>query len=321
MKTDITVTDPGSRAPVVHFSDLNWRFLAREIIKESTPDNNRVAYTLRWEPDVDLLSPEHASKIYQSAADYIRLLGHKNPNLSVFDATELQDITLSILEALKGGDSSTVPRFETYTLTNAPKSSSSVTNDAFNAWHELISLKEFDLEADPVSQGFQLNAYDVMVIAIHHASSSNLRKVLANAKKLLKSDGRLIVLNEEKKDQGPVPSGCDSWLHEAGFAGLDAHVLECLTEEDYERSLLVARVSQEKRFDGSDILLIASDNSRGVDVDLLADMLVNGGGNATRGSLYDVDPAEKVCIVLDISGKMLSNPSAEQFEAAKRIFT
>lgn len=321
MKTDITVTDPSSRTPVVHFSDLNWRFLAREIIEESTPDNNRVAYTIRWEPDVDLLGPEYAGKIYQSAADYIRLLGHKNPNLSVFDATELQDITLSILEALKGGDSSIVPRFETYTLTNAPKSSSSVTNDVFNAWHELISLKEFDLEADPASQGFQLNAYDVMVIAIHHAASSSLRKVLANARKLLKSDGRLIVLNEEKKDQGPVPSGCDSWLREAGFAGLDANVLECLTEEDYERSLLVARVSQEKRFDGSDILLIASDNSRGVDVDLLADMLVHGGGNATRGSLYDVDPAEKICVVLDISGKMLSNPSAEQFEAAKRIFT
>ncbi|KAF2711235.1 hypothetical protein K504DRAFT_490133 [Pleomassaria siparia CBS 279.74] len=190
-----------SKAPVVQSTDLNWRFLANEVIEESTtPDKNRVAYKLQWGPDVGLLGLEHAGKIFQSVADYIRLLGYKKLDLSVFNATGLQEITLSVLEALKSGDSSDVPRFETYTRTNATRSSSSssATEDALKAWHDSMSLEEFDIEADPSTQGVQLYSYDVMIISILHVSFASLRKVLANARKLLKPDGGLVVLNDGK---------------------------------------------------------------------------------------------------------------------------
>jgi ubiquinone/menaquinone biosynthesis C-methylase UbiE len=64
-----------------------------------------------------------------------------------------------------------------------------------------IEFKILDIEKDPASQGFSLNDIDLIIASNVIHATKDLKKSLANVKKLLKSDGLLILTEATSKQK------------------------------------------------------------------------------------------------------------------------
>ncbi|XP_014553689.1 hypothetical protein COCVIDRAFT_29158 [Bipolaris victoriae FI3] len=321
MKTDITVTDDNNNAPVVQFSELDWRFLQTPIEQEDIVDNRHIAYTLDLEADVDFLDLKHAQQIPHSAAEYIRLLGFKNPEISVLDISASSRSTLSFLKALEVGNSAAKQRCRAYTLAHAQGNKMALVSDVPNLPYDLVTKKTLDLDLGPQTPDFELKSFDVIIVSASLADSNNPHKALDHIKSLLKPDGRLIVLHEVTMDQDPALSQWKTSLQQAGFVDRKLIELDDSGERVERGSLFTVHPNQEFNPATPEIIVMAEDHNQTIDTGYLTSILGLEPGNIQQGTIYDVVPAEKIRIVWDPSGELLSSPSIEQFEAIKRIFT
>ncbi|KAJ5021191.1 hypothetical protein J3E71DRAFT_186571 [Bipolaris maydis] len=321
MKTDIIVIDDSKNAPVVQFSELDWRFLPRPIEQEDIADNHHVAYTLDWEADVEFLDLKNTQQIPHSAADYLRLLGFKNPEISVLDVSASSSSTLSFLKALEIGNSAAKQRCRSYTVAHPQRNKAALVSDVPDLPYDLVTKKALDLEIGPQTPDFELKSFDVIIVSASLADFNNPHKALGHIKSLLRPDGRLIVLHEGTMDQDPVFLQWKTSLQQAGF--MDHKLIE--SDDSGERvdqgSLFVAHPNQESNPATPEIIVMAEDHNQTIDTSHLASLLGLEPGNIEQSSIYDVAPTEKILIVWDASGELLSSSSIEQFEAIKRIFT
>jgi hybrid polyketide synthase / nonribosomal peptide synthetase ACE1 len=74
--------------------------------------------------------------------------------------------------------------------------------ELFKAYREKMVYKPFDVEKAPTSQGFEQNAYDIVIASnVLHATAS-IQKTLEHARQLLKPGGYLLML--ELTNNGPI---------------------------------------------------------------------------------------------------------------------
>ncbi|EUC45778.1 hypothetical protein COCMIDRAFT_5016 [Bipolaris oryzae ATCC 44560] len=321
MKTNILVTNDNNNTPVVQFSELDWRFLPTPIEQEDVVDSHHVAYTLDWAADVEFLEFQDAQQISHSAADYIHLLGFKNPEISVLDISASSSTTLSFLKALEIGNSAAKQRCRAYTVANAQKTKTVLVSDTPNLAYDLVTKKSLDLEIGPQKPDFELESFDVIIVSASLVPSSSPDKALDHIKSLLRPGGRLIVLHEGAMDQDPILLEWKISLQQTGFTNHKLTELDYLGERVDQGSLFVAYPSQELHPAAPEIIVMAEDHNQAIDTGYLASLLGLDPGKVERGTIHDVAPAEKIRIVWDPAGELLSSPSIEQFEAVKRIFT
>ena len=284
---------------------------------------------------------------YQAAAQYFDLLGHKNPHLKILEVgAGTGGATLPILQSLNGANQD-LPRFAMYDFTDISSGFFDTAKEKLEAWSDLITYRKLDIEKDPEPQGYEKGCYDIVVAAnVLHATKS-MQKTMTNVRKLLKPGGKLILIEltrerlttstifgtlpgwwageESDRQKGPTLTE-QEWiplLKKTGFSGLNASVWDSPLEATHQGSMMVATaVGDHKQRASLDVLLICDETTPALLLDRLTAGFDQCHANTAIATLSEANPSGKLCVVMsEITNPFLSDPTSEQFDAMKKIFT
>ena len=170
-----------------HIGENLSRILRQEIDPLSVlqEEDRLERYYQAWEP-------LHQS--YQQAAAYIRLLGIKNPHLDILEiGAGKGGATQPILEALSGAGTRP-PNFTNYDFTDISAAFFEKSRERLGRWSDVVTFKKFDIEHDPIKQGYQPGSYDLIIADnVVHATRC-IRSTVERLKSLLKPGGTLVLI-------------------------------------------------------------------------------------------------------------------------------
>nr|ALQ32881.1 putative polyketide synthase [Fusarium miscanthi] len=148
------------------------------------------AVTAVWEPDVDHLGNDDLSR-------YIRLLSHKYPDLKYLEIKAgtggLAEHVLSALD-VPGLDKS--PRLQSFTYTDTSAHLLEKAEKRFESSANLMQFKQLNIQEDPDEQGFKSEQFDVVLVANLMYMAQDIDQTLAHIRKLLRRNGKLILVNQ-----------------------------------------------------------------------------------------------------------------------------
>jgi len=126
-------------------------------------------------------------------AEYVDLLAHKNPDINLLEiGAGTGGTSQAILEKL-GGHNGDSPRMRSYTYTDITSGFFEDAGEKFAAWSSYLDFRKLDIEKDPIEQGFEAGAYDVIIASnVLHATKS-MDETISHVNKLLKPGGKLIL--------------------------------------------------------------------------------------------------------------------------------
>ncbi len=120
------------------------------------------------------------------AARLVSNLAHENPNLRVLEiGAGTGVLTLPVLEKL-GGVSGEAARFKEYVFTDISTGFFEKAQEKLKSWGLLVTYRKLDIEEDPVTQGFESEAFDLIIAANVLHATTQMIKTLANTRRLLK---------------------------------------------------------------------------------------------------------------------------------------
>jgi acyl transferase domain-containing protein/NADPH:quinone reductase-like Zn-dependent oxidoreductase len=294
---------------------LKCKVLPRDTNEANQDKENRMAYNIEWLPDPDLLVGSAAVDFlsnkdpFNTVAQYIRVLSHKNPQLSILELGAGAGVaTLTVLRAL-GGENGNPANFRQYIYTDNMNESSKQAAKRLTGWGSLIKFKTLDIEGDVVSQGFETNSHDVVVIA-HGISQKSL--ALKNIHSILKEGGRIVVIGNAEQQEW------DSQLRENGFSGAD---LVIKTNAGPDNTIIVSQVAKKRTVAVKEVLVIAEEEESGVSVAKLTGLLQNADIKVNVTTFSQAQPDAKTCIVLsDMTSPILEKPDSKTWEILKSTF-
>ncbi|KAL8894713.1 MAG: hypothetical protein Q9192_004102 [Flavoplaca navasiana] len=186
---------------------------------------------------------------------YIDLAAHKNPVMNILEVgAGTGSLTGRVLESLlryseRSDGSKDGPRMQHYTFSDISTGFFEDARQKFKDFSSHLTFAVFDLEKDPLSQGYQLAQYDMVIASLVLHATTNLSKTLGNIRKVLKPGGKLILfepcapeaarvafvfgllpgwwLSEEKeREWSPLlkPADWHEKLLQNGFSGVDVHL-------------------------------------------------------------------------------------------------
>ena len=133
---------------------------------------------------------------YHYARQCVNLIAHQNPGLKVLEVgAGTGGATIPILETL-GGENGKVPRFLRYDFTDISSGYFDGVKELVKPWSSCMRYRILDIEKDLTIQGFDLEEYDVVVAANVLHATTLLADTMKNVRRLLKPEGRLILIEE-----------------------------------------------------------------------------------------------------------------------------
>lgn len=133
-----------------------------------------------------------ALQCYQNLIVYLEDLTFKFPNMNVLEiGAGTAGATFPLFEGLD--DNGKLP-FRQYDFTDISAGFFDDARHLLQKWERQLSFKTLDFSKDPAKQGFDIGTYDLVIAynALHAASSVD--ESIANVRKLLKTGGRLILI-------------------------------------------------------------------------------------------------------------------------------
>ena len=189
-RTDLLAGLPNSPGQRSFLQDNEYRQDTLQRLSENCPEaalsleiGKGLLPLLHGEANVeDLLAPGSVlhefyqspilSMSYEKVARYVALLAHKNAGLRVIDINAGSGAATEwILNALMGCKDGPptydngIPRFSEYTFTNKSAVSENVKSH-FGDCSGRLSYASFDVERDPLAQGFEEERYDMAVCSL-----------------------------------------------------------------------------------------------------------------------------------------------------------
>jgi acyl transferase domain-containing protein/ubiquinone/menaquinone biosynthesis C-methylase UbiE len=151
----------------------------------------------------NLLERYHSNKSVLSdantnAANYVKRLSHKNPNMNILEVgAGTGSTTFPILQAL-GGLHDGPPRFTRYTFTDISTTFIEQARVRFSRGGKLVEFGKLNIEISPYMQGFTPGSYDLIIAANVLHATSELKRTLKNVRSLLKPGGKLLLVEMTK---------------------------------------------------------------------------------------------------------------------------
>ncbi|KAI9740047.1 MAG: polyketide synthase [Claussenomyces sp. TS43310] len=201
---------------------------------------------------------------------YVDALAHKKPGMKILEVgAGTGATTRTILHTLVTQTPNGVyTRFSQYDFTDITGTFLESAEDEFGGLPKM-RFRLFDVEEDPTEQGYEERSYDLIVAAnVLHATKS-IRQTLSNIRKLLRDDGKLILmeitattsypitqflfgflpgwwLSTETWRQGGPCLTVAKWIEElkaSGFTGADFELNDFEVEDNHITSLLISSVA------------------------------------------------------------------------------
>ncbi|KAJ4343988.1 hypothetical protein N0V95_006473 [Ascochyta clinopodiicola] len=278
-------------------------------------------------------------------AELVRLHALKNPRAKIIEiGAGSGGTTHHILEALGHED----PLCASYDYTDLSDESFEAAQDEFVAWKSLLSFQKLDIELDPSVQGFDAGSYDLVIASQVLHRTKSIDETLANAHKLLKPGGKLLVL-ESTQDQadfrmtfGLLP---DQWLGEEeyrmlttslsadiwnevlqsnGFSGVDMEVRDCESDAVYSYSVMTASAASKSPLYHPDVVIAIPTIAPPREwLDSLVEAVNTAiGAKASIQQFENLDSEGKMVIFLpELNNKLLVSPTDDQFASVRDVCT
>ena len=128
--------------------------------------------------------------------------------------------------------------FDSYTFTDISTSFFETAQEVFHALGDKMIFKPLDCEKDVLAQGYEEHSYDLVVASLVLHATTNLRRTLTNARRLLKPGGYLVmqeVTNNHLTRTGFLMSATPGW-----WLGKDdgRKLSPCVSELEWHKLLL-----------------------------------------------------------------------------------
>lgn len=290
--------------------------------------------------DNDTLANLFASGNAIDRTEFIHSMTHLKPNLRVLEvgagtvgvtASLLKDLVLPIGK----------PMYSTYTFSDPSSAAFADAKKQFRDYQNM-EYRVLDISKDPTEQGFENDQYDLIVATNVMHGTESLNQSLANVRKLLAPQGRLLLqeLNSsskwinytlgllddwwcgasDRRSREPyvAPTRWEAELKAAGFAGLDAVVSDA--EQPHQlNAIMVAKPANEQLKTSSTAVTILSDDcAKGVES--LSLKLQDRGYTVTRCRLGDELPkGQDIISLLDESGPFFENTTESRFKDLQEL--
>nr|ADA79525.1 polyketide synthase [Delitschia winteri] len=274
-----------------------------------------------------------------SAATYLELLGHKSPDLSILTVGPQSGVaSLGLLALLDGLDRST-PRFPSFDYTDAELKIDDVVKAKFPAWAGAVEFKDLDITEEPKVEN-EDEKYDVVVAFHTLASSKSFKTVLANSRKLLKPEGKLLlvgralkslvatvlwgslpnVLSSQENDEVLSSSDMETLIEETGFSKVAA-TSSSTNAANCGALFLRANHDKTTQLNAAKAIIVAEEGDCVVNTHHLQTLFSQVGVATEIVQLENASPTSKdACIVLtELTSKVLADPSNVQWEAIKKV--
>ena len=195
---------------------------------------------------------DHFKPSFTRLTTYINLVAHKNQALNILEVGAGRGfLTGAVLKSLTAYTSrldgrDDIPKLQHYTFTDISPGFFEQAKINFQKYSNLVSYAVFDLEKDPLDQGFRLEQFDMVIASLVLHAAANIGRMLHNIRKVLKPGGKLILfepcasetarisfifgilpgwwLSEEKERQSCPLLDASGWhrtLLKNGFSGVD----------------------------------------------------------------------------------------------------
>ncbi|PYI08862.1 hypothetical protein BO78DRAFT_440483 [Aspergillus sclerotiicarbonarius CBS 121057] len=239
----------------------------------------------------------------------------------------------------------------TYEFTDVSPSFFEKAKSRLADWSHLLDYKKLDLGADPISQGFMPESYDMIVASNVLHATPDLLQTMENMRSLLKPRGRILFLEGVRQDtlynnisfsalpgwwlgKEPFRQWCpcvstDKWqelLCESGFSGLDVAIPSSEYPEFTKISIMLSTAVQAAREGpGRRVFVVSPDSQNGVDKTLLGDLTTMDIGECAiihPQDLEETDLRDAICIsLLELHTPILDSLDEATFLQVKHMLT
>jgi acyl transferase domain-containing protein/NADPH:quinone reductase-like Zn-dependent oxidoreductase len=278
-------------------------------------------------------------------AEIVRLFALKNPRSKMIEiGAGSGNATRQVLSALGTQD----PLLASYDFTDVSDANFEAAEEDLQAWKNIVAFKTLDIEQDPAAQGLEAGSYDLVLASQVLHRTKSIEDTLANVRKLLKPNGKLIIV-ESTKDQldfrmtfGLLPNqwlgeeehrllspslNVERWsdvLQKSGFNGLDVDVHDCESDDLYSYSVIVSSADAPAPVYNPEVVIAVSSPAPPQEwLNTLRDTVSAITGSVPTVQPYDkLDCAGKTVVFLpEVTSSLLANPTDEQFEALRNACT
>ncbi|EEA25741.1 polyketide synthase, putative [Talaromyces marneffei ATCC 18224] len=201
---------------------------------------------------------------YQKLAVYLNDLSFKHPNMTILEVgAGTGSFTDHILNALSGDDGAR--NFAKYYFTDISPAFFERAQKQFEKHKRRMDFTILDIEKDPVEQGFEQGAFDMIVASNVLHVTADLERTLRGLRRLLKRGGKLILhevvrpdsiptsfvfgllpgwwpATEDGRSMSPVVDEArwDTLLRLSGFSGADLRLRDYADQESHLMSIICA---------------------------------------------------------------------------------
>ncbi|KAF4983054.1 hypothetical protein FZEAL_1454 [Fusarium zealandicum] len=304
--------------PAIIIRGGSLRGIGEAPVDESTlPFNRKMSYALEWKPDVDLLPPQQVSE-QSEMVDYLQLLAFKKPHMKILEvgAGTEGGVALPLLQALDLPEGFLLDRY-CYTTTNSEALEKG--KASLQQWIEHVDFKSLDISKDPLKQGLQEGAYDLIIASDAFHGTNSLDESLANLRKLLKPRGRLVLGAQSVGED--AEGDWQARLERQGFQGV-------VTDHDTTNMIVAMAIDAQStlREDFPPVRIICQSQSDDGFASLADSIMTQMTRQGFPCSLDDwssepVD-VESIHIILDnAADPILGSPTAERFTQIVSLVT
>ncbi|KAI1416673.1 hypothetical protein F5Y13DRAFT_205511 [Hypoxylon sp. FL1857] len=117
---------------------------------------------------------------------WLRLLSHRTPHLRVLEIGAGTGATTEVVLRDLG-------TYYSYTYTDVSAGFFPAAQERFGHSHPRIRFQTLDVSSDPLEQGFKPGSFDLIIAANVLHATPKLKETLANVRKLLRPDGKLLL--------------------------------------------------------------------------------------------------------------------------------
>lgn len=284
---------------------------------------------------------------YRNAVLCVEKMAHQNPHMDILEiGAGTGSATLPILESFGGKDGKSIPRFHHFKYTDISTGFFEKAREKFHDWDSLMSYQSLDVTKDPIDQGYTAKSYDLIIACNVLHATPRIGETVANARKLLKPGGKLLLIEETIMHQrlflfaclpgwwasqdgrhvnGPLLSRqeWDTVLKENGFSGVDLCLQDFPGAFEASNCMMIASATGDVAPTQQEVVVVEHGTLTTIPTGALIDSLKEvTGRTSSLAPLDQVDASGKICVFIgEIGQNLLSGMTTDLFSTVKRLVT